>query len=100
MTTKTETEIKFKPLMNLTDANLVNQWWQNIKNVTRKHKVTDIDKEGKKIHMGNLFLLLSRPASSSTRTATCRTATMRSSTTRRSGPVSYTHLTLPTMLPV
>ena len=58
MTTKTETEIKFKPLMNLTDANLVNQWWQNIKNVTRKHKVTDIDKEGKKIHMGNLFLLL------------------------------------------
>ena len=34
MTTKTETEIKFKPLMNLTDANLVNQWWQNIKNVT------------------------------------------------------------------
>jgi len=26
MTTKTETEIKFKPLMNLTDANLVNHW--------------------------------------------------------------------------
>ena len=49
MTTKTETEIKFKPLMNLTDANLVNQWWQNIKNVTRKHKVTDIDKEGKSL---------------------------------------------------